>query len=210
MGDSLRGQLFKLVLVVIGIVILIGAYLRWQHVDVVTVNNDAMAPTFFGGDTILVWRQTEFDHGDVVLCRHPRNPGSWIFGRIIGQPGMSVQIQREQLVINTQRVARDFMGEFRFEDTQNHNVATFTWGHEILGEVHHLFMERPDRTITMRPITNSPGLFLINDNRTWIGDDSRALGPVPPDACVGAAFMRWSPGGRAPEVLGQGHLDILD
>ncbi|MBN8615142.1 MAG: signal peptidase I [Deltaproteobacteria bacterium] len=210
MGDSLRGQLFKLVLAVALILFLIGAFLRWQYVDVVTVNNDAMAPTFFGGDQILVWRQTEFDHGDIVLCRHPRTPDNWVLGRVIGRPGMSVSMAREQLVINGQRVDRDFQGEFRFEDTQNHNVATFRYGREALGEVHLLFMERNDRNITMRPVTNSPSLVLINDNRTWIGDDSRAFGPVPPEACTGVAFMRWAPGGRAPEVLGQGHLDILD
>lgn len=210
MGDSLRSQLFKLVLVVVAILFLIGAFLRWQYVDVVTVNNDAMAPTFFGGDTILVWRTQEFDHGDIVLCRHPRTPSTWVLGRVIGRPQMSVQMAREQLVINGQRVDRNFEGEFRFEDSQNHNVATFRYGHEALGEVHHLFMERDDRNITMRPINNSPALVLVNDNRSWIGDDSRTFGPVPPDACTGTAFMRWQPGGRAPEVLHQGHLDILD
>ncbi len=210
MGDSLRGQLFKLVIVVALILLAIAGFLRWQYVDVVTVNDDAMAPTAFGGDRVLVWRTSEFDHGDVVLCRHPRTAGSWLIGRIIGRPGMRVETHREQVAVNGQRVDRDFRGQFRFEDTQNHNVATFAHGVENLGEVHHLFMERPERNVTIRPVDNATGFYLLSDNRTWIGADSRALGPVSPESCVGTVFMRWAPGGRAPVELDQGHLDMLD
>lgn len=210
MGDSLRGQLFKLVGVVALIVVIVGAILRYTYVDVVTVSNDAMAPTIFGGDTVLVWRTTEFDHGDVVLCRHPRQQGDWLLGRVLGRPGMSLRIDRGQFEINRQRVDRDFQGEFRFEDQQNHNVATYSHGVENLGEVHHLFMQRTDRNLTMRPVNDVNGLFLVTDNRTWIGGDSRTLGAVPEASCTGVVFMRWSPGGRAPEELDQGHLDLLD
>ncbi|MBX7193302.1 MAG: signal peptidase I [Sandaracinaceae bacterium] len=210
MGDSLRGQLLKLFGVVVLLLVIVGAILRYTYVDVVTVNDDAMAPTIFGGDSVLVWRTTDFDHGDVILCRHPRQQGAWVIGRIIGRPGMAVRIDREQLVINNQRVDRDFQGELRFEDQQNHNMSTYAWGYEALGEVHHLFWERPERAITMRPVERSTGFYLLSDNRTWIGGDSRALGPLAHHNCVGVVFMRWSPGGRAPGELGEGYLDILD
>ncbi len=210
MGDSLRGQLFKLALGVVVILIAIGAFLRYQYVDVVTVADDAMAPTIFGGDTVLVWRTTSFDHGDVLLCRHPRRAGSWIIGRVIGKPGMSVALERGQLVINGQRVDRDFQGEFRVEDQQARQVATFSHGVENLGEVHHLFMARTDRNLTLRPVERINGFYLLHDNRTWNGDDSRTLGPLAHTDCTGTVFMRWSSGGRAPAELGQGRLDLLD
>jgi signal peptidase I len=210
MGDSLRTQLLKFVAIVAVLLLIVGGVLRWLYVDVVTVGNDAMAPTFFAGDTILVWRTSDFDHGDVMLCRHPRTQGAWVMGRMVGRPGMSVSFEREQLTINRQRVNRDFQGEFQFEDQNSHAQVRFVWGREELGEVDHLFMERPERTIAMRAITDASGYFLLNDNRTWVGDDSRTFGPVQQADCTGVVFMRWSPGGRAPAALGQGNLDILD
>ena len=210
MGDSLGSQIFKFVGVILVILLIVGGVLKWLYVDVVTVGNDAMAPTYFGGDTVLVWRTTEFDHGDVMLCRHPRTAGAWVMSRMVGRAGMRVALEREQLTVNGQRVNRDFQGEFQFEDQSSHAQVRFVWGREELGEVDHLFMERPERNIVMRPIDGATGVFLLNDNRTWVGDDSRTFGPVQESDCTGVVFMRWSPGGRAPEVLGQGHLDLLD
>lgn len=210
MDDSLRTQLLKLLVIVAVIVGIVGAVLRWQYMDLVTVNNDAMAPTVFGGDQILVWRGTDFDHGDIVLCRHPRQQGSWILSRVIGRPGMSIDMHRGQLAINGQRVNRDYQGEVTFEDQHSHAPAAFRWGFEELGEVDHLFMERADRQVQLRSVERIGGFYLLNDNRTWVGDDSRLLGPISNVNCVGWAFMRWAPGGRAPEALDQGWLDILD
>ncbi|GAB4112155.1 MAG: hypothetical protein OHK0013_48150 [Sandaracinaceae bacterium] len=210
MQDSLRGQLLKLLLVVVAILLIIAGVLRWLYVDVVTVSHDAMAPTIFGGDRVLVWRTTEFDHGDILLCRHPRREGAWVMGRAVGRPGMSIRIEREQLVINNQTVSRDFQGNFMFEDQHSHAQVEFTWGVEILGEVEHLFMERPDRQVSMRPVEQVNGFFLMSDNRTYQGEDSRTFGPVPHTNCVGTVFMRWEPGGRAPAAVPSGWLDILD
>ncbi len=211
MNDSLRVQLLKglvLLLIILGIVV---AILRWQYVDVVTVGTDAMAPTMFAGDQVLVWRSTDFDHGDMILCRHPRRQGNWVIGRIIGRPGMAVEMQREQLVINGQTVSRDFQGEVQFEDQNTHGLVPFVWGIEELGEVDHLFMEREERRLTLRPVSNSTGFYLISDNRTWVGEDSRTLGPLRHVDCVGWVFMRLSPGGRAPAgPPGGGWFDILD
>jgi len=211
MNDSLRVQLLKLLGVIAVILGIIAAVLRWQYVDVVTVATDAMAPTMFGGDQVLVWRSRDFDHGDMILCRNPRRAGNWIIGRIIGRPGMSVDLQREQLVINGQTVGRDFQGEVQFEDQNTHAQVPFVWGVEELGEVDHLFMEREERRLTMRPVASSTGFYLISDNRTWVGEDSRTLGPVSDTDCVGWVFMRLSPGGRAPAgPPGGGWFDILD
>lgn len=209
MGDSLRGQLLKLALFVALILLAIGAFLRYSYVDVVTVQDDAMAPTIFGGDTVLVWRTSDFDHADILLCRHPRRAGGWIIGRVIGKPGMSVSMERGQLTINRQRVDRDFRGELRVEDQQTRHVATYSWGFEPLGEVEHLFMARTDRTLALRAVDNVGGYYLLHDNRTWTGDDSRTLGPIQGAECTGRVFMRWSPGGRAPAEFTQGRLDLL-
>lgn len=210
MEDSLRGQLFKLFLVLVAILLVVAGVLRWLYVDVVTVSHDGMAPTIFGGDQVLVWRTTEYDHGDIILCHHPRRPGAWVLGRIVGNPGMRVAIEREQLVVNGQVVSRDFQGTFQFEDQQSHAQSPFRWGIEALGEVHHYFMEREERPITMRPVSDVAGFFLLSDNRTYVGEDSRTFGPVAHHQCTGRVFMRWAPGGRAPSGFDSGWLDILD
>lgn len=210
MKDSLSRQLLKLLGVVVVILALVVAYLRWQHIDVVTIATDAMAPTMFAGDQVLVWRTTNFDHGDMILCRHPRQQGSWVIGRIVGRPGMDVSMAREQLVINGQTVSRDFRGVVQFEDQHSHALVPHRWGIEELGEVDHLFMQREQRQVTMRPMNDVNGFYLLSDNRTWIGEDSRALGPFRHIDCTGVVFMRLSPGGRAPAEIGGGWFDILD
>jgi signal peptidase I len=210
MEDSLRSQLFKLFLFVLALALIAVGILRWQYVDVVTISHDGMAPTIFGGDKVLVWRTTEYDHGDIILCRHPRRDDAWVVGRIIGRPGMSVSLSREQLVINGQTVSRDFQGTFQFEDQQSHAMAPFRWGVEELGEVDHFFMEREQRTIAMRPVSDLTGFYLLSDNRTYVGEDSRTFGPVPHIRCTGRVFMRWEPGGRAPADFESGWLDFLD
>jgi len=211
MNDSLRVQLLKLLAVFAVILGIIVAFLRWQYVDVVTIGTDAMAPTMFAGDQVLVWRSREFDHGDMIVCRNPRREGSWIIGRIVGRPGMSVTMEREQVVINGQTLSRDFQGEMQFEDQNSHASVRFVWGYEEMGELDHLFMERPERSLTMRPVTNVAGFYLLSDNRTWVGEDSRTFGPVQHANCTGWVFMRLSPGGRSPAgVPGGGWFDILD
>lgn len=211
MNDSLRVQLLKFLGVILVILALIAGYLRWQHVDVVTVATDAMAPTMFAGDQVLVWRTREFDHGEMILCRHPRREGAWIIGRILGRPGMTVELGRgDQFVINGQTVTRDFQGVIQAEDQNSHAMVEYAWGIEELGEVDHLFMHRQGRRITMRPIRNSPGFYLVSDNRSWMNEDSRTLGPSNHLDCFGVVFMRLSPGGRAPAEVPGGWFDILD
>ena len=208
MNDSLRMQLLKFVVllaVVFGIVV---GILRWQYVDVVAVANDNMAPTVFAGDEVFVWRTDEFDHGDILVCRHPRNAGAYVMGRVIGRPGMSIRIERAQLFINNQRVDQNYSGEFQLADPSGH-LQRYNWGYEHLGEVEHLVMQRLDRPQTMRPVERVGGLFLMSDNRAPPPDDSRTYGPIQPQNCIGRVFMRWTASGRAPEAVGAGTLDIL-
>ncbi|MFN7698598.1 MAG: signal peptidase I [Deltaproteobacteria bacterium] len=208
--DSFGAQLFKLLLFVGAVVLVVGGILRWQFVDVVTVGNDAMGPTFFGGDTILVWRTNEFDHASILLCEHPQTPGTFVLGRMLARPGMNLETVRGQLRVNGQMVGYDLAGEFQFEDQRSHAQTGFSYGREVLGEVDHLFMVQPNRPLTIRPVRGATGFFLLSDNRAWNGADSRAFGVVSPASCHGVAFMRWSPGGRAPAALGHGYLDLLD
>jgi len=210
MDDSLRVQLLKFVVILAVLFAIACGVLKWLYVDIVTVNHDGMAPTIFAGDQVLVWRSTEFDHGDIILCRHPRTQGAWVLGRIVGRPGMNVSIIREQLTINNQTVQRDFQGTFQFEDQASHALAPFNWGIEELGEVDHYFMEREDRAVAMRPVEEISGFFLLSDNRTYVGEDSRAFGPVRHTDCVGYVFMRLTSSGRAPDGFESGALDFLD
>ena len=208
MNDSLRTQLLKLVAILAVIFGVVVGILRWQFVDVIGVANDSMAPTVFAGDEVFVWRTHEFDHGDVVVCQHPRTPGTYVMGRVIGRPGMSIHIERGQLHINNQRVSQNFSGEFQLADASGHQQR-YHWGYEELGEINHLVMHRPDRPQTMRPVERVGGLFLMSDNRTPPADDGRTYGPIQPQNCIGHVFMRGTSSGRAPEGISGGMLDIL-
>lgn len=208
MNDGLRMQLLKLVVLLAIIFGLVVGFLRWQYVDVVAVANDTMAPTIFAGDEVFVWRTHEFDHGDIVVCQHPRAPGTYVMGRIVGRPGMSLRMERGQLFINNQRVDRSLSGDAELADASGH-VQRFSWGHERLGEVEHLVMQRPDRPQTMRPLERVGGLLLMSDNRSPPVNDGRTYGPIQPQNCLGHVFMRWTASGRAPASIPSGALDIL-
>ena len=53
------------------------------------------------------------------------------------------------------------------------------------------------------------GLFLLGDNRTFEGQDSRYFGEVNPGSCLGRAIMRLKPS-DIESPIARGFLDILD
>ena len=62
----------------------------------------------------------------------------------------------------------------------------------------------------MRDVTDVQGLYLLSDNRTTRGEDSRTFGVVQEGSCKGVAFMRVIAADGVPDVIPHGHLDFLE
>ncbi|MCZ7679215.1 MAG: hypothetical protein M5U28_10860 [Sandaracinaceae bacterium] len=55
----------------------------------------------------------------------------------------------------------------------------------------------------------SGGLYILNDNRTYVGEDSRTFGEVTPSTCVGRVFMRLT-AAPSPAEIGNAPLDVIE
>ena len=79
----------------------------------------------------------------------------------------------------------------------------------LLDHDHMIFYRRRSRPPQMRQTAVTGGYFLLSDNRSYTGEDSRAFGEVDGASCVGRVFLRLTAADSPPEI-GNGMLDILE
>jgi signal peptidase I len=209
--DFMKG-LFKFLGVVALIAFVIGGVLYGFYVKVVEVGHNAMAPTVFVGDRVLVWKGHNFDLGDIALCPHPSEPGRYVMGRVVGRTGQRVAIDRGQLLINGETPESDLHSPISFSDAETGRTEQMIWGIESILNHDHLFFVRAGRAgvPNLREQHVRGGqLYLMSDNRTYVGEDSRAFGGVNEGTCIGAVFMRLTAGAAPPEIP-HAALDILE
>lgn len=209
MRDFMKG-LSKFLGAILLVALIVGGVLYSFFVRVVEVGHNAMAPTILAGDQVLVWRGTDFELGDPILCPHPNEPGRYVIGRVVGRNGQTVEIGRgAQLMINGETPDVNLRGEFEFYDAGRQNSRRMAWGVEDILDHDHLFMYSEHRPPSMRPHQVRGGLFLMSDNRSYGGEDSRSFGEVAPGSCVGTIFMRLMPG-EAESPVDHGPFAILE
>lgn len=196
---------------VVAVILLVaGLILYFFFVRVVTIGHNAMAPTLMMGDQVLVWRTQSFELGDMVLCPHPSEQGRYVIGRIVGRPGTVVAMGRGNLSINGQTPDMDIHSPIRWLDSETGRIRTMFWGVEdILDHDHYFFREDRRRAPDMRPHRVQGGAFLLSDNRTYVGEDSRDFGEVMEIGCIGKVFLRLTAAESPPEI-GNSWLDILE
>ncbi len=209
MRDFVKGA-SKFLGVVAILLLIVGAILYFFFVRVVTVGHNAMAPTVIMGDQVLVWRGQSFELGEMVLCPHPSEAGRYVIGRIVGRPGQTVSIERGNLRINGVTPDADIHTPIQFADMETGRNRTMLWGVEdILDREHYFFREQGRRPVEMRPHRVRGGVFLMSDNRSYRGEDSRTFGEVSEINCIGRVFMRLT-AADSPEEIGNSALDILE
>ena len=73
----------------------------------------------------------------------------------------------------------------------------------------HEFYERVGTPFQLQPRTVERGYFLLGDNRTHIGQDSRFFGEVDPQTCLGLVFMRFSPADPTGDDIKHGWFELI-
>ncbi len=194
---------------VVVVLCIIGAILKTWYVEVVEVGHNGMAPTLIAGDTVLVWRNASIEHGDVVLCHHPTETTQWVLGRVIGRNGTAISVVRGQLTIDRTVPATDYHDDIEFVDRADGDRVRTRWGWEQLGNDQHPVFLRSDRPMRMRATGDYDGLYLIGDNRTYAGQDSRTFGPVDETTCIGQVFVRIWASPESPVEVGNGNFDMI-
>lgn len=209
MRDFLKGAL-KFLGVVLVIALIAGGVLYAFFVKVVEVGHNAMAPTMILGDRVLVWNSQDFELGEVVLCPHPQQPGRYVMGRVVGRPGQIVSFERGSLTINGQTPATDVRGLVDFFDAESGRTERMRMALEdILDHDHRIFWREGSEARMRRAHRVSGGLYILNDNRTYVGEDSRTFGEVTPSTCVGRVFMRLT-AAPSPAEIGNAPLDVIE
>ncbi|MEZ4339301.1 MAG: signal peptidase I [Sandaracinaceae bacterium] len=209
MRDFAKGAA-KFLGVVAVILLVAGLILYFFFVRVVTVGHNAMALTVMLGDQVLVWRTQSFELGDMVLCPHPSEAGRYVLGRIVGRAGDVVTMERGNLLINGQTPDTDLHPAIRWTDLETNRQRSMIWGIEdILDHEHFFFREDRRRPPEMRPHRVRGGAYLLSDNRTYVGEDSRDFGEVSEITCIGKVFMRLTAADSPPEI-GNSMLDIIE
>ncbi len=209
MRDSLK-SIAKFFAWVAGIIIVVGAVFRIFLVETAIVAHDGMSPTLSAGDRVVLWRSSDFAIGDVVVCLHPREAGRYVLGRVMGKAGMRIETFRGQLDIAGSRPVVDFRGTRRWLDITTGRVREMRFGIEQLAADEHEFMVDPHETFAIRPVQVTRGLYLIGDNRTYRGEDSRAFGPVDESTCRGKVFMILAPADDRGDDITHSYGALID
>lgn len=207
--NLLRG-LFKLLLWIAIPIVVILAILKILYVDVVTIGHSGMVPTLMPGDQALVWRGATIERGDVALCRHPTEEGRYVMARALGMPGGSIGVERGLLVLDGDAANHDVRGHILFVDPTHDGVRReVELGIENFGYDEYWYFDDEHRALRIRPIAHLDGIYLLGDNRSELGEDSREFGVVYQTECIGEVFLRLSPGAHSVEGVPHGWLDLL-
>jgi signal peptidase I len=201
MFDLLKG-LLKLTVWIAVPLLIAAAVLRIFFVDVAVVGHDGMAPTLVAGEYVAIWRNAAANIGDVLICQHPGEPGKHVMGRVLAKAGYTVTTDRfGQVVVGDVTVKRDFRGERRFYDTARQEMVDMAYGIAKFGYFENEFFIQKGKKPYLRATTVKTGVYLLGDNYTSEGNDSRYFGEVDPETCVGQVFMRlWPAEDRGDDI----------
>lgn len=213
---TMRGVLRALIWVALALALLVGVArafaIRWWRVPADDPQLEAsIAPTLRGGDLVILWRLTEADIGDLVLCPEPargdNEGGRIVIGRIVAETGDDVEVKGGRIFLNK----RPLLTESGCQEDSTFRVYNPATDVDI---EQHCAMERIGSTLhkigkrsstvsappDQAPIEVGHGLvWLASDNRL-LPYDSRDYGSVPLVECTETVIFRL--------VSAEGYFDV--
>jgi signal peptidase I len=209
MANLLRG-LLKLALWLGAVALVIAAVLKIFFVDILYVGHNGMAPTMVRGERVLVWRGAEPKFGRVMLCKLPSS-GEHVVGRVVGTGGRDVGSSRGSLTIGGTMPPVDWKEKVEFFDEDTGRTEQYSLGIEDLSVLAHPILEKEIGSFRIRARAVAAGrVYLLGDNRSHIGQDSRSFGDVPAETCLGSIFMRLTPTDQSREKFDHRYVQLID
>ena len=140
------------------------------------VKGVSMDPTFETGDYIFTSKVTykfrDYQRGDIIVFKSPKNPDIEYIKRIIGLPGDTVLVSDGDVYVNGKLIEEDYIA-----------ARTVLWENGF--------------TMNNVPFTVEEGtLYVMGDNRPR-SSDSREFGPIAFDSVIGQVFYRYLPPQKA-------------
>jgi signal peptidase I len=198
------GKYLKFLGWVFGVLLVLGLLLRLTMIDVWKVPQDptlgaSLAPTLADGDTVLLYTAGTPGFGDLVRCADPDEPSRWVIGRIVGEGGDTVEVVRNQVVVNGSRYSsKTACPEAEYYVTHpssGERVLIECNTIEMGGDWHYMGTIANSQQSDEKEIVAPGYVYLLSDNREF-HDDSREFGPVPKESCKETIFFRlWGPEG---------------
>jgi signal peptidase I len=204
----------KFLLNVAALLVIAGVLARLFLIEVVDVHDNGMAPTLVYGDRVLVWKGMRVGMSDVVVCQHPARDDERVIGRALVFAGHRVHADYNgQLYVDDQQSTTQGGPQVRFYDVTRTRAYDMVLGQiDYFGKHDHEFFLQKGETFSMPAYTVEKGVYLLGDNRSDAGFDSREFGEVDPARCLGQVFMRWqaAPATDGDTDLGHHRFDIIE
>jgi len=169
--------------VALGLALLVGVAraiaIRWWRVP----NEDpelvaSIAPTLRGGDLVILWRLTEPDVGDLVLCPEPARAdgegGRIVIGRIIAETGDQVEVKDGAIFINDKPLLTESgcpEATFTVQNPRSDVEIEQSCVIERLGATLHKVGRRAEGVASPR----DQAAVEVNRGQVWIASDNRQL-----------------------------------
>jgi signal peptidase I len=194
------GKLGRGLLWVVGIAAIVAVVLRLLLFKVWTIPDDpvlsaSLAPTMSGGDTVVVLTRGTPGFGDLVRCPDPEDAQRWIVGRIVGLGGDVVELQANELLVNSKRyVGESVCAQAKHKLIHPYNLNEVEVRCDIVsmgGGWHYRGTGAGVKQPAIRADVRPGMVYLLSDNRD-LHDDSRDFGPVPAETCKERIVFRLS------------------
>jgi signal peptidase I len=202
----------KLLLNAAAVALIALVLVRLVFMESFVVADNGMAPTLVRGDEVLLWKNADVGMADVVVCEHPARRGELVLGRAIAFAGHTVSTDRNGvLYVDKDRATTQPVQSMRFYDVTRKKL----WDMQLymidyFGRHDHSYFIERGSVFQLRTYTVEQGVYLLGDNRSERGFDSREFGEVDPARCLGQVIMRVRPAPARGDDLNHGHLDVIE
>jgi signal peptidase I len=162
-------EIFKFALIAFIVIVPIRMFVAQPFI----VSGSSMDPTFYNGQYLVVDELTyHFEHperGQVVIFKYPNDPKKFFIKRIIGLPGETVVIEKDEVTIKNTKHPDGFKLSEPYVDPDN---------------------KKDDSTMSVT--LKETEYFVMGDNRI-VSSDSRVWGPLEEHYIVGRPAIRLLP-----------------
>jgi signal peptidase I len=197
----------------IGVAVAIAFFLRTFVIEAFQIPSGSMIPSLEIGDHIFV---SKFAYGigvpftnkkivsfgtpkrgDIIVFKFPQKQDIDYIKRVIGLPGETVELRKNEIFINGRPMHREFSNQPchddegpRIDGRPSPADECELWKEDLDGKVHPT-IHRPGLPTDVRPTVVPEGhVFVMGDNRDN-SNDSRAWGTVPLELVKGRALIVW-------------------